>query len=242
MEGFTVTRLNLGCGGQLGAGWVNIDRAFSPEQRARGLALKTGPHDEPLVQFDLTHRWPWGDDSIDYAVAHHVLDLLQPEELIPFLGEARRVLRDRGVLRISSVSYAKGFDHFYGGDLDWFKQRTPIVDVACYCGNGWVEDEGWGPEFRGDQRVEYDGFIPCGACGGSGVDVERTLRAAFEWWVDCGGARKCILSTPRVVCQALDRAGFSETCELDYDVTSFFGAITELDSRQSESFYVEGRK
>lgn len=42
-----------------------------------------------------------------------------------------------------------------------------LTDDPCpHCGGSeWVEDKNWQPEYAGQERVEHNGLIPCGACG-----------------------------------------------------------------------------
>src|SRR4051812_30384743 len=85
-------RANLGAGGQVVAGWVNIDRTFPVDLLAS---------DYVTVEHDLTDRLPFDDNSVDMAVAHHTLDLIDACELDDLLDDIFRVLKPHATLRIS---------------------------------------------------------------------------------------------------------------------------------------------
>lgn len=184
-------KLNLGCGGQLAEGWVNIDRAFPP--LTEGMRENTLEHD---FRFPL----PQGDGTVEMAVAHHVLDLLPPRELKHLLGEVARVLQEGGVLRVSSVNYRSGVVAAVARDLEWFRRH-----------------------------------------GVPAAHLEDPLEA-FSWWFDCGGARQSILATEMIAAAWLEEAGL-EVRHVGFHETCFrLASICDLDSREEESFYLEGRK
>lgn len=115
-------KLNLGCGGQIGEGWVNVDRvppmAWSDD--LNGTFVKHELRDVP---------WPWPNDSADGAVFHHVLDMFTPRELDQVLRAAWCVLKPGGLLRISSPDFTHASEAFQRGDLAWFTRLgVPVVD------------------------------------------------------------------------------------------------------------------
>lgn len=136
-------KLNLGAGGQIAAGWINVDRAFTNETVEQ--ARRRTPAGIPfLLRWDLTDGWPWPDESMDFAVAHHVLDLLETPDLMRFLREALRVLMPRGVLRISSIDFAKGFEARRSGNVEWFSRLgvpPEFLDDASLAFDWWLD---WG--------------------------------------------------------------------------------------------------
>jgi hypothetical protein len=79
-------KLNLGCGGQILDGWVNVDKFGTPDQ-----------------MFDLeTFPWPWADSSVEEILLSHVLEHLgqTPQTFIAIMRELYRVCRDGATLSI----------------------------------------------------------------------------------------------------------------------------------------------
>lgn len=100
-------RLNLGCGYQVAETWSNVDILdYGQEYKA-----------------DVREGLPFSDDSFDYGVAHHSLQMLTYQEITGVLVEIRRVLKPEGVLRVSEPDFVKAVAAWQNGDKEWF----PIV-------------------------------------------------------------------------------------------------------------------
>lgn len=106
-------RLNIGCGTQVVEGWVNIDADHTLTQ------LDGIEHGDPLEGL------PYDDDSIEGAVAHHVLQMVDWLDLVPWLREVRRVLAPGAWLRITVPDFLRAVTAARRGDVDWF----PIEDA-----------------------------------------------------------------------------------------------------------------
>lgn len=76
-------RLNLGCGKDIRAGWINLDRADLP-----GVDIR---HDLSLGAL------PFGDNEFDVVLARDVFEHL---EYIPLLKEVHRILKPGGRVEI----------------------------------------------------------------------------------------------------------------------------------------------
>ena len=73
------SKLNLGCGHQKLEGFVNIDIELT---------------EKPDLLLDLgKYEWPFATDSVDLAVASHILEHLTSEEFLHFMRELYRVLK-----------------------------------------------------------------------------------------------------------------------------------------------------
>lgn len=82
-----MTRLNLGCGRQKLPGFVNVDHA---------------PSEGPDVVCELGRdHWPWDNNSVDEAIASHILEHLPGDEFFHFLHELYRVMKPGGAVRIT---------------------------------------------------------------------------------------------------------------------------------------------
>lgn len=99
--------LNLGCGQNRPAGWINTDSSLnSIVQRIPVLGAFIGrifgktQYDEPASYMDLRKSWPFMESSIDVVYASHVFEHLDKYASDLFLIEARRVLKGHGVIRL----------------------------------------------------------------------------------------------------------------------------------------------
>jgi len=98
-------RLHWGCGGSAAPGWINSDRGRYP-----GVDLVC----------DIRDGLPLPGESVDYAVSIHALPEIPYGDLVPTLGELRRVLKPGGVLRLGLPDLEKGVDAYRRRDRDYF--------------------------------------------------------------------------------------------------------------------------
>jgi len=88
-----LVKLNVGSFINCFHGWVNIDRLdLSEFARRNGYTFK---------QLDVRNGLPYQDESVDIILASHFLEHLNREEGEQFLKECFRVLKPRGVIRLS---------------------------------------------------------------------------------------------------------------------------------------------
>lgn len=103
-------KLNFGCGSIQPDGWINLDREkqFKTEKKyIEFLECKT----------------------YDMVVAHCSLQVNDFNCLPDLLGELRRVLKPGGVLRISMVDIKEGFKQYLNGNIAWFPNGEPELDL-----------------------------------------------------------------------------------------------------------------
>ncbi|HED35972.1 MAG TPA: methyltransferase domain-containing protein, partial [Gammaproteobacteria bacterium] len=101
-------RLNLGCGGCVPDGWINVDFSFGAKLFKipvfkyinKKLGFFNLDWDESIKIHDLTKKFPWEDNSIKVIYSSHTLEHLSKEEGRFFLKECYRVLDDNGIIRI----------------------------------------------------------------------------------------------------------------------------------------------
>jgi predicted SAM-dependent methyltransferase len=124
-----VTKLHLGCGPLALPGWVNIDN-----QRYPGV-------DKVL---DLRKGLPYKD--VSFVFAEHFIEHLAYDDALKLMRESRRVLRDDGVLRLSTPN------------LDWVWVTHYRLDApddqqvaACFYLNRAFH--GWGHQFLYNERT-----------------------------------------------------------------------------------------
>jgi len=103
-------KLNLGCGRNPLAGYVNVDKEGNPE-----------------VKVDLEREgWPWADDAVEEVVLNHVLEHIGalPEDFLYFMKELYRVCAHGALVQIA-VPHPR-HDHFLG-DPTHVRPITPEV-------------------------------------------------------------------------------------------------------------------
>jgi predicted SAM-dependent methyltransferase len=92
--------VNLGCGYRPMEGWVNVDRARGPEVQ---------------VVWDLASGLPFPDSSCSAVFSEHFIEHVTKEAAAQFLSECHRLLKKRGILRVSTPD-AELFLRSYSGD------------------------------------------------------------------------------------------------------------------------------
>jgi predicted SAM-dependent methyltransferase len=164
-------RLHVGCGQEALPGWINIDNKALP-----GV-------DRVL---DVTQGLPFEGVSAIYA--EHFVEHLSLDHGLAFLRECRRVLRDDGILRLSTPN------------LDW-------VYLTHYRCGSWTDDEqpladclqlnrafhGWGHRFlynrvmleaalraAGFETVRFERYGESGVAGLQGLERHETWEDTPE--------------------------------------------------------------
>jgi len=124
-----VTKLHVGSGPQILKGWVNIDNVQYP-----GV-------DQVL---DVTQGLPFAD--VSFVFAEHFIEHLAYADALALLRECRRILRDDGILRLSTPN------------LDWvwvthyrFDAPDDQQVAACFYLNRAFH--GWGHQFLYNERT-----------------------------------------------------------------------------------------
>jgi SAM-dependent methyltransferase len=110
-------RLNWGCGSWREPGWINSD-------------LHEGPGID--ISCDIRDGLPIPDNHLDYAVSIHALPMIPYPDLVPVLGELRRVLKPGGVLRLGLPDLELAIAAFQRRDPTFF--QVPEEDVRSFGG------------------------------------------------------------------------------------------------------------
>lgn len=120
-------QINIGCGNDYRDGYVNIDK--NNEARCD-------------VAMDLeTDKFPFEDNSIDYAVANHVIEHIT--NLTHLMNEVHRVLKPGAIFHIevpvaNSISHWKDPTHVRGFVEQTFKYFTNWNTCPFYGVNTWA--------------------------------------------------------------------------------------------------------
>jgi predicted SAM-dependent methyltransferase len=107
-------KLHLGSGENLIDGWVNVDFNGPPG----------------TIHYDLTRSFPIPDESVTFIFNEHFIEHITRDQALALLSECRRVLRNGGVIRLSTPDLRKLVDEYAGGrvdewaDMNW-KPLTP---------------------------------------------------------------------------------------------------------------------
>lgn len=130
-------KVNVGCGHEPFAGWVNLD--LDPQSRAD-------------ILWDVTDGLPFANDSCSFIYSEHFLEHLPVREGVRFLAECRRSLRKGGVVRIGMPSAQELTRHYYENawarqpwlekyGFTWIKTRAEYINI-CFreWGHQWLYD------------------------------------------------------------------------------------------------------
>jgi ubiquinone/menaquinone biosynthesis C-methylase UbiE len=126
-------RLNFGCGYVIPDDWINVDiKDYGQE-----------------IIADAREGLPFADDSIDFIIANHTLQMFTYEELPVVLNELKRVMTPDGVLRILTPDLRKAIFALESLDDDYF----PISDLLTDTTSGkFARYLFW----HGDTRCAFD--------------------------------------------------------------------------------------
>lgn len=112
-------RLNWGCGPTPAEGWVNSD--VVPWLGMRHGRDHVGPAEAEL---------PWADETFDYVVGHHVLQMVSEHEIQNTLRELHRVTKPGGLLRLSVPDTPAAITAWWHGQRGWFPLEAATTDDA----------------------------------------------------------------------------------------------------------------
>jgi len=118
-------KVNLGCGTNRLPGWDNHD-----------------------ADIDITNPLPWGDSTIEYILAEHVVEHVRYRQAVMFMTECHRVLLPGGVLRVIVPSIERVMLYADEEYLKFVSRWTKHPDVRGAVGaimwehghkNAWTE-------------------------------------------------------------------------------------------------------
>ena len=98
-------KLNLGAGGDIKAGWRNMDIMFPPPD-----------------YIDITKPLPFEDNSVEFIYTSHTVEHTTTPDAVRFFAECLRILKHEGTLRIAVPSADKIYDLADDQYLKWHGQ------------------------------------------------------------------------------------------------------------------------
>ena len=182
ITGKRVDRLHVGCGNVLLNGWLNI---LYEKRQEYGKVHQD--HGASWLNYNLLKPWPIENNSIELIAGSHFIEHLDLNDGIKFLGEAFRVLRPGGTIRLSCPDleiyanrYVKRDKAFFDHKLirEWCafkKAETPgeIFIAKAYDSGG---SHKWFYDFDSLKHIlgsaGFTGIKKCGRLEGVVPDLE----------------------------------------------------------------------
>jgi predicted SAM-dependent methyltransferase len=104
-------RVNLGCGGDLRSGWLNID--FTPDGQPT-------PRVGELINHDLREGLPLPPGSCSYIYTSHLLEHLSAVEGTRLMRDCHAALRRGGIMRVCLPDFRQALKAYQANDRGYF--------------------------------------------------------------------------------------------------------------------------
>ena len=119
----TFDRVNLGCGDLFVENWLNIG-LFSNRFITYGTVKKVGA--AYALHFDLTKDLPLETGTVVYLYASHFIEHLAFDQAHEFLRRCHRVMRQEGILRLTTPDLELWIRKYSENDLEFFERFYQI--------------------------------------------------------------------------------------------------------------------
>lgn len=155
----TSIKLNVGCGTDYKAGWINIDN--NSDNNISRLDLN----------WDLRNPLPFKEDSVDFVFNEHFIEHLTVEEGQGVIRDFMRVLKPGGVLRMATPDLEVTINKYLSVPLeedptvrtfglDFIKTRAERLNIAFrWWGHQWLYD--WEEMTRRLREAGCENFVRC---------------------------------------------------------------------------------
>ena len=152
-------KLQLGAGGDVKAGWVNLDLAFRPSPKRR--RARSDP-ETVLIEYDLRRGLPLPEGSCDYIYSSHFFEHLEYRHGLRLMRGCHRALRTGGVFRVAMPTFKGLFSRYLEADGDsslspalseQILKLLPDLEPGTETMVDWVN---YGVHQRGEHRYIYD--------------------------------------------------------------------------------------
>ena len=152
-------KLHLGAGGDIKAGWVNLDLAFKPSPKRR--RARSDP-ETALVEYDLRRGLPLPEGSCEYIYSSHFFEHLEYRNGLRLMRDCHRALRPGGVFRVALPTFKGLFSRYLQSDEEsglspalskQILKLLPDLEPGTERMVDWVN---YGVYQRGEHRYIYD--------------------------------------------------------------------------------------
>lgn len=157
-----IDRLHLGCGPRVLSGWGNLD-------------LDGGPGS---IRYDLTEPLPKADRSVRFIYTEHFIEHLPRDLGLKLLRECRRVMREDGVLRVSTPDLGFLVDEYRSGRVTEWTDMGWVPDSPCRLLNESMRL--WGHLFLYDEPELLAALREAGFTRLQRMDYRRSDHSALE--------------------------------------------------------------
>lgn len=107
-------KLNLGCGGDLKPGWINVDLALDSPPMADAAAAPT------FINYDLRREILLDENSCELIYSSHFFEHLEYADSLRLLRQCYRLLRPGGIFRISLPDFKGACAAYLKDDYSYF--------------------------------------------------------------------------------------------------------------------------
>lgn len=211
-------RVNVGCGQTPTKGWRNFDNSISLRLSKPPLLpavlLKIGLISEEQASFirfarnnsieygDVTKGLPSASGVVDVLYSSHMLEHLDPHEVVLFLSEARRVLRAGGTIRLAVPDIRmRALEYIDTNDADAFIASTHMAHPRPKTLSKRIEMLLVGTRLH---QWMYDGKSLCRLLLAHGFIDPRILKAGESQISDAQGLNLCERASDSVYVEAIN--------------------------------------
>lgn len=194
--------LNLGCGLDAPTGWINIDSSLNARlakwPRIRRLLGKLHIIPRQLLDVDwprnimihdLRKGLPFGNDSVSYIYASHLLEHLTIQDALHLIAECYRVLKPNGVLLIIVPDLRQMSEKYVSAKLNGLSSETTLAADefmrnlgTCperQSASNWIVDLHWSVHNKNLHKWMYDESSVAHRLREAGF-VEVTRKTCFD--------------------------------------------------------------
>lgn len=126
-------KLHLACGSNILGGWANIDLN----------------KDREVIRLDLTKPLPIESGTIEYIFSEHFIEHITRDDALLLLRECHRVMKQEGVIRITTPNLQKLITEYSSGNLNEWENVGWAPKTSCQLINEGMRL--WGHQFVYDE-------------------------------------------------------------------------------------------